>query len=195
MQVSSLSASKAVLASLLQLLASSGRLTGLLTACRCTEDDDLADASWHCGRGRLRPALMAQLRHHPHGAPGQWRHACEPPPPPLPPPQCSQCGPKALVDGVRVLQSSFIRPRSIEGASAQALRMFPLRGGQPGAKRPDSVTLGRRVRKGQNADDGHSGLQGIVGGTYDRYLEGEDAVSKPEDQLYIPEDVSLSTTS
>ena len=33
-------------------------------------------------------------------------------------------------------------------------------------------------------------LQGIVGGTYDRYLEGEDAVSKPEDQLYIPEDVS-----
>ena len=33
-------------------------------------------------------------------------------------------------------------------------------------------------------------MQGIVGGTYDRYLEGEAAVSKPEDQLYIPDDVS-----
>lgn len=32
-------------------------------------------------------------------------------------------------------------------------------------------------------------MQGIVGGTYDRYLEGEAAVSKPEDQLYIPDDV------
>ncbi len=37
-------------------------------------------------------------------------------------------------------------------------------------------------------------LQGIVGGTYDRYLEGEDAVSKPEDQLFIPEDVSVLPT-
>ena len=35
-------------------------------------------------------------------------------------------------------------------------------------------------------------LQGIVGGTYDRYLEGEAAVSKPEDQLYIPDDVRCS---
>ena len=33
-------------------------------------------------------------------------------------------------------------------------------------------------------------VQGIVGGTYDRYLEGESAVSKPESQLYIPQDVS-----
>lgn len=35
--------------------------------------------------------------------------------------------------------------------------------------------------------------QGIVGGTYDRYLEGESAVSKPESQLYLPPDVSLHT--
>ena len=34
-----------------------------------------------------------------------------------------------------------------------------------------------------------------MGGTYDRYLEGEDAVSKPEDQLYIPEDVSVCSTA
>ena len=34
-------------------------------------------------------------------------------------------------------------------------------------------------------------LQGIVGGTYDRYLEGESAVSKPESQLYLPPDVSF----
>ena len=33
--------------------------------------------------------------------------------------------------------------------------------------------------------------QGIVGGTYDRYLEGESAVSKPESQLYLPPDVSF----
>ena len=46
------------------------------------------------------------------------------------------------------------------------------------------------MKKGQDPDGGLSGLQGIVGGTYDRYLEGENAVSKPEDQLYIPEDVS-----
>ncbi|KAK9902757.1 hypothetical protein WJX75_005073 [Coccomyxa subellipsoidea] len=31
-------------------------------------------------------------------------------------------------------------------------------------------------------------MHGIVGGTYDRYLEGESAVSKPESQLYLPPD-------
>ena len=30
-----------------------------------------------------------------------------------------------------------------------------------------------------------------MGGTYDRYLEGESAVSKPESQLYLPPDVSF----
>lgn len=35
-------------------------------------------------------------------------------------------------------------------------------------------------------------MQGIVGGTYDRYLEGESAVSKPESQLYLPPDVRSS---
>ena len=38
-------------------------------------------------------------------------------------------------------------------------------------------------------------LQGVVGGTYDRYLEGETAVSKPESQLYLPPDVSRPPTS
>ena len=46
----------------------------------------------------------------------------------------------------------------------------------------------------QSSEVMFGGLQGIVGGTYDRYLEGEDAVSKPEDQLYIPEDVSVPST-
>lgn len=36
--------------------------------------------------------------------------------------------------------------------------------------------------------------QGIVGGTYDRYLEGESAVSKPESQLYLPPDVRTPLT-
>ena len=34
-----------------------------------------------------------------------------------------------------------------------------------------------------------------MGGTYDRYLEGESAVSKPESQLYIPADVSSNYPS
>ncbi|CAL8466272.1 g5808 [Coccomyxa elongata] len=34
-------------------------------------------------------------------------------------------------------------------------------------------------------------MHGIVGGTYDRYLEGESAVSKPESQLYLPPDDSF----
>lgn len=38
-------------------------------------------------------------------------------------------------------------------------------------------------------------MQGIVGGTYDRYLEGESAVSKPESQLYLPPDVSVNQPS
>lgn len=33
-------------------------------------------------------------------------------------------------------------------------------------------------------------LQGIVGGTYDRFLAGQTAVSDPESQLYLPPDVS-----
>ena len=40
------------------------------------------------------------------------------------------------------------------------------------------------------SDSVQSMPQGIVGGTYDRYLEGEAAVSKPEDQLFIQDDVS-----
>ena len=34
-------------------------------------------------------------------------------------------------------------------------------------------------------------LQGIVGGTYDRFLAGQTAVSDPESQLYLPPDVSV----
>lgn len=35
-------------------------------------------------------------------------------------------------------------------------------------------------------------LQGIVGGTYDRFIMGETAVSDPKSQLYLPEDVSIN---
>ena len=34
--------------------------------------------------------------------------------------------------------------------------------------------------------------QGIVGGTYDRFLAGQTAVSDPESQLYLPPDVSAA---
>lgn len=34
-------------------------------------------------------------------------------------------------------------------------------------------------------------LQGIVGGTYDRFIMGETAVSDPKSQLYLPADVSI----
>ena len=60
-----------------------GDLKRLITACRCAENDNLADASWHRGRRWICPALVAQFWHHPHGSPGQWCHACEHPSHPL----------------------------------------------------------------------------------------------------------------
>ena len=36
-------------------------------------------------------------------------------------------------------------------------------------------------------------MQGIVGGTYDRFLAGQTAVSDPESQLYLPPDVGTSS--
>ena len=58
-------------------------------------------------------------------------------------------------------------------------------------KHKDSA--GRECRYLKNSYAVCAVLQGIVGGTYDRYLEGEAAVSKPEDQLYIPDDVRGSS--
>ena len=38
-------------------------------------------------------------------------------------------------------------------------------------------------------------LQGIVGGTYDRFIMGESAVSDPQSQLYLPADVRANHIS
>lgn len=42
-----------------------------------------------------------------------------------------------------------------------------------------------------NEGDSWLCMQGIVGGTYDRFIMGESAVSDPKSQLYLPADVSI----
>ena len=68
------------------------------------------------------------------------------PNPPTPyTPASSQCGLKAMIDSIRVLQSSTYHLRSVEETSAQKLRRCSVRvtteegggGGGPGAKRSD----------------------------------------------------------